>query len=350
MATSQEGGGAGFRLNVLNPGGNDPEQHFDRPASAPHAPVNFHAYAACTGGSFLRDTARAIALKRPVLLLLRGDFRESERALRKLKKASLPVAVSLKETGLQQIAEQLNDEKRLKRFVQIVQEADGCISPTAEAAEVYRTIRAHAGAVAFIPAPYPLHDPRWDFSAPSERRAGIFIGTREWKIPSRNHAAALFAARKISEATGETITVYNVERRRGQRLLASLGFRDAQLKVIEGESGYEDYLRALARHKLVFQLDSSFVPGQVAGDCLLARMPCVGGNGTLERIAFPELCGGQRSAGELIDIAIQLMGDASVYQEAVTGSQQRAGERLSFAGRARDLAAFFAPIASAKTL
>ncbi len=87
-----------FRLNVLNPGGRDPEQHFGAGSdgAGAHAPVNYHAYAACTGGSFFRDTARAIAAGDPVVLLLRGDFRESERALGALKKARVPVAVTLK--------------------------------------------------------------------------------------------------------------------------------------------------------------------------------------------------------------------------------------------------------------
>src|SRR3954465_11508489 len=108
--TSQDRGG--FRLSVLNPGGRDPEQHFlgdQRSESTAHAPVNYHAYAACTGGSFFRETKRAIAAGDPVLLLLRGDFRESERALLELKKARVPVAVCLKETGMHQIAEQLRD-------------------------------------------------------------------------------------------------------------------------------------------------------------------------------------------------------------------------------------------------
>jgi hypothetical protein len=43
-----------FRLAVLNPGGRDPNQSFSSGAGTPdaagHAPVNFHAYAACTNG------------------------------------------------------------------------------------------------------------------------------------------------------------------------------------------------------------------------------------------------------------------------------------------------------------
>jgi hypothetical protein len=78
-----------FRVAVLNPGGRDHEQHFTENRSGQinqHAPVNFHAFAACTRGAVFRDTRRAIATEWPVLLLIRGDFRASERALAELKR------------------------------------------------------------------------------------------------------------------------------------------------------------------------------------------------------------------------------------------------------------------------
>src|SRR6476661_1772697 len=119
---------ANFRLTVLNPGGRDPEQQFHSapdPGEGPHPPINFHAFAACTFGAFHRDTRRALNEGSPVLLLLRSDFRASERALAELKKEGCTVAVSLKETGLHQIAQQLRDPAKLSRFMKIVAHADG---------------------------------------------------------------------------------------------------------------------------------------------------------------------------------------------------------------------------------
>ena len=161
--TTTDGAERDFRLTVLNPWGRDSEQDFSSGINAPneheHAPVNFHGYAACTGGAFQRDVKRAVATRRPVLLLLRSDFKVTRSALRALKQHRLPVVVSLKETGLHQIARQLNHAKRAACFREIVQAADGCLAATPEALAFYGTGR-------FIPTPYPLHDPRWDFSRP----------------------------------------------------------------------------------------------------------------------------------------------------------------------------------------
>jgi hypothetical protein len=154
-------------LSVLNPGGRDQEQHFDKPAvpdSTSHAPVNFHAYAACTGGSFFRDTDRTIAAGQPVLLLLKPTFRESERALAELKAAGLKVGRFAQGNGLHQIADQLREHAQMQRIFRIVAAADGYLAPTAEAAEIVRTMRQNPETVAFIPTPYPLPDPEWDFS------------------------------------------------------------------------------------------------------------------------------------------------------------------------------------------
>src|SRR5438445_2604517 len=279
-----------FRLTVLNPGGRDQEQQFHdlrAPGEGAHPPINFHAFAACTLGAFHRDARRAIAEDTLVLLLLRSDFRASERALSDLKKQGRTVAVSLKETGLHQIAQQLRDRAKLSRFMKIVAEADGCIATTPEAAEIYKCARGKhdAATVAFIPTPYPIEDRRWNLSLPATEQSGIFVGTREWDVPSRNHFAALLVARQLCETTGEPVTLVNLDGHKGRRLLDELRFPEGKLPLIEKQKPYPDYLRDVAQHKIVLELDRSHVPGQVAGDALLSRIVCVGGDGAIERIA-----------------------------------------------------------------
>ena len=333
-----------FRLTVLNPGGRDLEQHFPDGAgetAQPHPPTNFHAYAACTRGGFHREARRTIAEATPVLLLLRGDFSASERALAALQKEGRAVAVSLKETGLHQIADQLREPTRLARFVRMVSRADGCIAPTPEAADFYRAMRGSPDRVAFIPTPYPIDDRRWDFSRLIDERSGIFIGTREWRVLSRNHLGALFLARRLSEQTRERVTVFNFDRRKGARLLAGIGLASEKLRVLEKKLSYPNYLREVARHKIVLQLDTSFVPGQVAGDALLYRVPCVGGNGAIDRLAFPDTCGSTRSIDDIAKLALHLLTDRAHYQESVANLEAAASQRLAFKVVAKQLEDFY---------
>ncbi len=339
---------AGFRLSVLNPGGHDSKQYFDGRFAAitAHPPINFHAFAACTGGSFQRDVKNAIAEKTPVLLLIRGDFKATERALIELKKQRRTVAVSLKETGLHQIANQLRDPVRLARFLRIVNLADGCIATTSEAAGIYRQARReHDPAdVAFIPTAYPVEDRRWNFAVPPNEQSGILVGTREWDVPSRNHLAALLLARELCHATGEPVTVFNLDGRKGEKSLSELKFPAGKLRVIERRKPYNDYLREVAKHKIVLQLDRSRVPGQVAGDALLCRTVCVGGDGAIDRIAFTNFCGEGRTTEQLNSIAFELLTNTNARAAAIIESQVRAAERLSFQAVRSQLSIFFARI------
>src|SRR5437763_3941692 len=342
-----------FRLSVLNPGGRELEQYFDEPVGPTdtgHPPINLHAFAACTRGSFHRKTKNAIAEKRPVLLILRGNFRATERALVTCQKENRTVAVVLKETGLHQIAEQLHDPGRLARFMRVVGRADGCIATTPEAAEIFRRARPErdGNTAAFIPTPYPLEDKQWNFVVPPNEQSGIFIGTREWDVPSRNHLSALLLAREICVASGEPVTVFNLDGRKGEKLLAELQFPPGKLRIRDKRESYADYLGEVAKHKIVLQLDRSRVPGQVAGDALLCRTVCVGGDGAIERIAFPKTCSVGREIGEIASIALELLKNAESRAEMVADSQKHALKRLSFQAVHSQLAEFFARLANGK--
>src|SRR5438445_12262700 len=117
-----------------------------------------------------------------------------------------------------------------------------------------------------------------------EDRSGIIGGTPESAAPTRHHLSARLAVKKLSDATKEPVTVFNFDRRRGAKLISEIGFR--KIRVHEKRLGYRAYLGEVARHKIVFQLDRSRDPGQVAGDALLCRSGCVGGGVAIERIAF----------------------------------------------------------------
>ncbi len=315
-----------MQLAVLNPSGRDPEQRFPDGAGVPdarvHAPVNYQAYAACTHGGFFRDAKMIPSEMRVVLLLLRSDLKPTIAALKMLKAAGLTVAVSWKESGQHQIAKQLDSAANLALFREICALADGALSSTPELVPLYHA--AGAKVAEFIPTPYPVDDARWDFSRPLAERSGIFIGSREWGVPSRNHAAALLRAGSL----GVPVTVFNLDGRTGRKKLDALGC--ASLRIIESRLPYPEYLRAMAKCRVVFQLDASAVPGQVAGDALLCRMPCIGGNGAVDQVAF--------SQGANLE---SLLRDDVAWRDAVEASQARARESLSFSAGAARLRGFF---------
>ena len=353
-----------FNLAVLNPGGRDPEQHFpggagtpDAPG-APHPPINFHAYAACTDGSFHAQADRALATGRPVLLLLRSNLGVGLRTLRKLKKAGRTTVVAFKEAGASQIATRLVNPADLKRLDRILAEADGILAPTSSLtdflnhARPLNSLAAEVPAV-FIPTPYPVDDPRWDFSVQPEKRRGVFIGTREFGVPSRQHLAALYAARRIHALTTEPVTVLNSDGRRGLKNLAALGFTvgpEAALRVVPGPQPYTEYLRIMARHRIVFQLDRSAVPGQVAGDASLCRLPCVGGDGAIERLVFPEFSGHDKDPAALVELAVALLENPSRYERDCRAAQNHAREAIAFRAVAAQLAEFYAMLDAKRRL
>jgi hypothetical protein len=124
--------------------------------------------------------------------------------------------------------------------------------------------------------------------------------------------------------------------------LAELKFPEGKLCVIEQPKPHIEYLREVAKHKIVFQLDRSRVPGQVAGDSLLCRNICVGGDGAIDRVAFPQTCGEGRTTNELAALAADLTRDTNKRATLILETQWRAMERLSFAALRPQLADFFA--------
>ncbi len=332
-----------MKIAVLNPKGNDPEQHFPdgagQPDAAIHAPVNFHAFAACTNGGFFRKDQAIPADVRTVVLLLRSDLKECKQALLELRSAGKTVAISLKEAGTFQVAALLAKPDKFTLFREICARADAAIATTPDAVSLY--LAAGVRGAEFIPTPYPVEDQRWDFATPLEDRRGIFVGTREFDTASRNHLAALLAIKQLAEAMSEPVTIFNEDGWRGRRMLSRIGFADGLLRIVEKRLPYPQYLRLMAKHKLVWQLDASGVPGQVAGDALLCRLPCVGGNGTTERLVFPDLCGHGRGTEQLFDIAARLLEHPHDCAEIAERACALGRERLSFSVVAKKLEAFF---------
>jgi hypothetical protein len=311
---------------VLNPEGRDGTRVFLLGAGLPsdegHPPVNYHAYAACCRGGFYQEVEKIPNSVRCVLVLLRtGGLQHVLEAARRLRKRGKRVVISWKESGLPQVAQVLAKPRLCRKFEAICDRVDGFISSTPELVPLYEAARCGPGR--FIPTPYPIEEQSWNFSLPPHQRRGIFIGTREFGIPSRNHFLAISSVRDL----GHPITVINTEGWTGTRLLRSIS-RD--VRVISGRLPYREYLLLMARHRIVFQLDRSAVPGQVAGDSLLCGLPCVGGDGAIDRLAFPDFCGTNLSIESAVGAAERLLANDAYYLQTIQESRALALQHLSF--------------------
>jgi hypothetical protein len=304
--------------------------------------VNYHAFAACTGGGFYRDWQAVPEDTRAVIVLLTRDLNRARQAILGLRRMGKAIAIAWKEAGAHQIAAQLSSAKAVDLFRDVCERSDGAIATTADLPQLFHS--SGVSRAEFIPTPYPVEDSRWDFTRPEEEKRGVLIGTREFFTPSRNHLAALLAIKRLAEGMGETVTVFNVDGWRGRRLLRSLGYSEGVLRIVEERLPYPKYLRAVAKHRLVFQLDASTVPGQVAGDALLARVPCVGGCGTTERLVFPDWCGFGRSHEQLFDLAARLLEHPHDTPHVVRQALENANATLSFAQGREALENFFKPL------
>lgn len=330
------------RVAVLNSGGRDRLQPFPDFAGDPvapgHPPVNYHAFAACTGGTFHGAVKTIGREERVVLLLVKRDLKACLRALETLRAQGKTVLIAIKEAGMLQLAPLLAAPTAFKLLERLCHRAHGCIATTQPLHQLLRAISD--GPVEFIPTPYPVEDPRWNFARPAAERRGIFIGTREFDVPSRNHLAALLTARMLPEALGERVTVINTNGRGGRQMLDALYFKKERLRVVEGRLPYREYLQLMAEHKVVFQLDRSLVPGQVAGDALLCRVPCIGGNGALDQILWPQLCGHGREIDQLLEVMKYLLSDPERREHFVEQAQSNAFDHATFQAVAQKLNAF----------
>lgn len=335
--------GGDFRLDVLNPNGNDPHQSFADGAGVVddkvHAPVNYHAFAACTHGTFHKKASTLADDQRCVLLLLRSDLEHCLKTLRTLKMQGRKVAVALKECGAFQTASQLATLQDFALFQKICMSADGCIATTEDLLPFYTA--AGGKNVAFIPTPYPVEDERWDFSIPPDDRRGVFVGTREFDTPSRRHLAAILATWQISQTMDERVMVINSGGKSARQYLSGFRFREDQLHIVEGPVPYSKYLQFMAAHRLVFQLDASVAPGQVAGDTLLCKIPCVGGNGAIDKLVWKELVSEGRSVEQMIEIVRYFLQEPEASDSYVEIAQRRAANLCSYSAVAERLRDYF---------
>ena len=336
-----------MKITVLNAGGRDSNISYENGIGTPslhqHPPVNYHAYAACSDGKFLKsidDVQNGDA----VIFLLRTDLKDSVKSLIKLKRKNPDSKVLLlfKETGPYQILSALKKPADLLHLSELGKSADGFLSPTPFVSDWLKNFTDHP--VFFVPTPYPFHDSNWDFSSAFEEKNGILLGTKEFDVNWRMHLPTLISVRKWIQSKKIKLTVINKNGKSSLKWLDAVGFHAKDINMIDGVLSYPDYLKLLGRHRLVFNQDIGFVPGQISGDSLLTKTPILGGNNAIQQMIYPEFVSHDLNYSRLLDSAEILYSDEKEFTKTVNDARKRAESVLSFSVVQKQLAHIFQQI------
>ena len=319
-------------LDVIVPHGRDEHMDFSDGVPPPsplyHPPVSFHGMAAATAGMFHCDPSTVVSDSRAVLVLIPNRFWRAVETAELLSSRGHPILASWKECGRHQLHAAWKQKGYETAMHRMRRTASAWVASSPAGMELLGS-RMRGVRVIELPTPYPVELPDWQFTLPENRkREGLFIGTREWRVPSRRHRNALrIASRLAKDDPGLTVTVVNPDGILGKLRILLLSGRTA---TPVPPMKYGDYLKCMAGQRLVLQRDRSGVPGQVAGDALLAGIPCLGGDGMIDRIAFPHLPGAGAKDEEVLESARRLLTDDSAWSAAVEGARGMAEHHVSF--------------------
>lgn len=299
-----------------------------------YEPAFMHAYAACCGGPV--STAMEKTPAGPVLVVLRkNNLRRALGAIVRLRAGGSKVLVTLGDCSSHGLADILGDTTRWELFREACAACDGAVAPVACLVPFFE--KAGAPRAGFIPVPVDLRAAPKPKPPPELR--GIFVGTREFRNPARRHLEAVVLADSLSRQHQVPVAVLNSEGRGGGMVLKDFQRRNPLFYIIEAPLTRADFLDVLRLHRIVWQLDGSSGPGRVAGDALFCGIPCVGGDGATESLAFPGLCG-PRSPQDLLESAARLLTDDGFWQETMGTASEAHGKCLSFQAICKKMAGF----------
>ena len=295
-------------------------------------PLGYIGFAVASHGRIFRTLTDSVADPQPILIVADARLEAAKSAIQTIRNAAANaprrVLLTFVERAMKEIMAELRNPQSMERFKALLNLADGMIVSAPELLGFINSLNVNCQCI-HIPAPYPLENPQWDVSLPTNQRSGIFFGDIPFREPDRNMLAWLYAAAEIAAKTGHHLSIFSTPGFSQGPTAAQLGLSAPMFTQIPA-CDYGSYLQHLASHRIVIKPNSLDGVSNVAGDALLSRIICVGGEGTLERVAFRESCGSGRSSDNIRAIAESLLTDDAFYDRQVEKSQQIAMQSMSF--------------------
>lgn len=154
-----------------------------------------------------------------------------------------------------------------------------------------------------------------DFTVKPEDRKGIMIGTRTLtQSLKRNTLYSIGIAASVAKELGTFATYFSedgIEPKQLQNLFEELNIG---VNVIKGPTSYEEWLKIIATHKVLFHTDASETLGQVVGDAALVGVPSVGSM-TTNNVLLDTECTIEVARDNLIKMYGRPFCDMSVFKD-----------------------------------
>ncbi len=340
-------------LRILNPNMQSPVHYFPDgagnldPDRCP--PIGVYALAGCTRGSVHRTIDTLPSGEYPVLILLSGSLDKDKELIREVTR-EIPDKILLgcwKEGRLDRLAADLGEGAAFQQFTDMLGELNGVISVDARTSKLLKELHL-ARHNLYLPLPYPVDSPAWDFSVtPEGRGRGIFVSADGFDPTSESHGARIQFLNQFATKNHLKVTVYH----HFPDVLAGLEIPDELFTEPNRTLTYGEYLILMAEHRFVMGFGKDLIGGDVFGGALLSRSVYLAGDGDIAPLLFPEtFLESPEEIGALETAATRLLDDDGAYEEAVRGSQARALKHVSFAAARARLAEFFASIPAKQTV
>ena len=163
----------------------------------------------------------------------------------------------------------------LKCLKKTVAESDGYWNVIPSANNIYESLLKKKSYSCVHGIPYK----EWEHNlkVPFREREGILIATRTFdQRIRRNTLISLVEANNFAKEVGTRVTF--VSEHPIHKLWTWKDFELEAVDVIQGPFPYIEWLKLIAKHRLVVHYDMSYTLGQIVCDAALVDVPCVGGN------------------------------------------------------------------------
>jgi len=193
--------------------------------------------------------------------------------IKKLKLMKKKVFVAYHEGG-DDLLLKLSSPYYFKRLKETIKEADGYWTVIPEFNDFLTT----AFDVKVVSCVHAIPYDEWNhgYTVPKQNREGILIATRTFNQRiRRNTIVSLITANEIAKNLKTKFTFVCEDDVDSNTLVDSYGLENVDILK---PMNYNDWLKLIARHRLVVQFDNSYTLGQIVCDSALVDVPCMGGN------------------------------------------------------------------------